>query len=114
MKINTTITAMKDGLCLFETDVTVYVLYEIEDGCVTWQVDQYTVSDMKNVWNDTRGVWERREREVAVPKNLELVLDEYLDRDAMLEQIEERLMDSGEIARFSDGSERADHHARVL
>jgi hypothetical protein len=95
MKIRTTITAMKDGVCLFETDATAEIDYSRDRyGELEWHVDQWTVTGSgPDVWDTLRGEWKRTEIEVAVPEKLAEVFDTYMDSAWMEEQIREQLMD---------------------
>ena len=94
MKIDTTITALKDGLVLFETDVTFSIDYSKDRyGELEWNVDEYIVSEKRKVWDEMAQKWTEREFTTSVPEPLAEVFDTYLDRTWMEEQIREYLRD---------------------
>ena len=116
MKIPTTITAMKDNICLFETDAIAHVEYDFDEfGGISWFVDQWTVEEASQVWNDTRRVWEKRTKVAAVPETLAKVFDSYMDKEWLEEQLIERLLDAGVIdTGETSASMRGDYQARVI
>jgi len=92
MKIDTTITAMKDGLCLFETDVTCSIDYSKDRyGELEWHVDEYIISAQRDVWDEMAQKFVKREFVTSVPEMLASVFDTYLDRERMEEHIREEL-----------------------
>ena len=116
MKIRTTITAEKDGLTLFETDVVAHVEYDFDEfGGISWHVDQWTVEEQYEVWNNTHHFFEKRTKSAAVPEALAKVFDSYMDKEWLEEQLIERLLDAGVIdTGETSASMRGDYQARVL
>jgi hypothetical protein len=116
MKISTTITAMKDNICLFETDAIAHVEYDFDEfGGISWFVDQWTVEERQAVWNDARGIWEQHTKVAAVPEALAKVFDSYMDKEWLEEQLIERLLDAGVIdTGETSASMRGDYQARVI
>jgi hypothetical protein len=93
MRISTTITAEKDGITLFETDVDCDIVYSKDRyGELEWHVDQYVATENRKVWDEMGQKWVQREFTTSVPENLAEVFDEHLDRKWMEEQILEQLM----------------------
>lgn len=96
MKIETTITAIKNGVCLFESDFIASIDYHIDRyGELEWHVDEYIAEDKRRTWDEMAGKWRVEKISVAVPDKLAEVLDEYLDHAWMEEQIRERIADCG-------------------
>jgi hypothetical protein len=116
MKIETTITGIKDGVVLFEQDVNVYVIPNVDRwNELNWVVDQYTISGTRRVWDDTAGKWCKTEIEVAVPDKLADVFDVYLDRANVEEAIRDRLIEADELERDEGDAEHASaYRAAVL
>jgi hypothetical protein len=103
MLINTTITAEKDGITLFETDVICSIVYEVDrrHNELEWHVDQYIIEEKRRVWDDTAAKWIEIKVQTAVPEKLAEVFDEYLDHDWIDERVRENLVESH--------ADRADH-----
>lgn len=97
MKIETTITAIKDGICLFETDVICSIDYHVDRyDELEWHVDEYSVEGTRRYWDDTAQKWVETKRTTAVPDALAEIFDKYLDREWMEKQIRENLADYGD------------------
>ena len=103
MLIETTITAEKDGITLFETDVICCIEYTVDrrHSELEWHVDQYIIEEKRRVWDDTAGKWTESKVQTAVPKKLAEVFDEYLDIAWIDERVRENLVESH--------ADRADH-----
>jgi hypothetical protein len=115
MKIETTVTGMKDGICVFEQDVIVSVVYDVDrDNELTWSVDEYIIEGPKRVWDDTAQKWTYPVIAVSAPECLAKVFDEYLDKEALEEELIERLIDMREMRQDDYADARADYNARVL
>jgi hypothetical protein len=103
MKIETTITAIKDGCVLFETDVICVIDYKIDRRYseLEWWVDEYRVEGKRLKWDDTDGKWVKTTIDTKVPEPLAQVFSLYLDRERIEEKIREELIDRDD--------DRADH-----
>jgi hypothetical protein len=95
MLIETTITAMKDGICLFETDVVCSIEYTVDrrHNELEWNVQEYLIEETRRMWDDTAGKWIESKVRTAVPNKLAEVFDEYLDTAHMDEKVREQLSD---------------------
>jgi hypothetical protein len=98
MLINTTITAEKDGITLFETDVICCIEYTVDrrHNELEWNVQEYLIEEKRRTWDDTAGKWTESKVQTAVPEKLAEVFDEYLDHDWIDERVRERLADYGD------------------
>jgi hypothetical protein len=94
MKIETTISCIIGGVCLFETDVTAVIDYKVDRryGELEWWVDEYRVEGEQRVWAKD-GTSSLQAVSITVPDNLAEVFDQYVAREWMEEQIRERLAD---------------------
>jgi hypothetical protein len=95
MKIETTISCMINGVCLFETDVTAVIDYKYDrrHGELDWWVDEYLVEGEHRIWDKAGHSTGKQSVTIVVPEKLAEAFDEHLDRDWMEEQIRERLAD---------------------
>jgi hypothetical protein len=94
MKIETTISAIHGGLCIFEADVTCEIDWRKDRyGELEWHVDQYVVTGKRRKWDDMAQKWVEFPHDVAVPEKLAEVFDTYLDREKMEKYIHEQLAD---------------------
>ena len=92
MKFDTTITAMKDGICLFETDVVVIVDHKVDRyNELEWWVDEYRVEGTRRTWDDTANQWIETKVDTKVPQALAEVFNHYLDEGKIEEKIREQL-----------------------
>ena len=96
MLINTTITAEKDGITLFETDVICCIEYTVDrrHNELEWNVQEYLIEEKRRTWDDTAGAWRESKVQTAVPEKLAEVFDEYLDIAWMDEKVRENLVES--------------------
>jgi hypothetical protein len=102
MLIETTITAEKDGITLFETDVICCIEYTVDRyNELEWNVQEYLIEEKRRVWDDTAGKWRESKVQTAVPNKLAEVFDEYLDTAWIDERVRENLVESH--------ADRADH-----
>jgi hypothetical protein len=97
MKIETTISAIHGGICIFEADVTCEIDWSVDRyNEIDWVVDQYIVTGTRRKWDDMAQKWVEFPHEVSVPDALADVFDAYLDREKMEEKIRENLADYGD------------------
>jgi hypothetical protein len=97
MKIETTISCIIGGECLFEADVTCEIDHHRDRyGELEWHVDQYIIVGTRRKWDDMAQTWKEIPHEVAVPDKLADVLDIYLDREKIEAKIHENLADYGD------------------
>jgi hypothetical protein len=94
MLIKTTITAMKDGICLFETDVVCSIDWKVDRyNELEWWVDEYRIEEKRHEYDTTAEKYREKTVSTDVPKKLAEIYDEYLDRTWMEEKVRERLVD---------------------
>lgn len=94
MLIETTITAEKDGVTLFETDVICSIDYTVDRyNELEWEVESYLIEETRRTWDDTAQKWIERKIQTTVPDKLAEVFDEYLDHDRMDQKVREHLIE---------------------
>lgn len=98
MEIETTISAMVKGVCLFETDVTAVIDYKFDrrHNELEWWVDEYIIKGNQRIWSKDGKSSHVENVRVAVPKALADAFDEFLDREHLDEKVRERLADYGD------------------